>query len=146
MQQYPPLGTALAHRVHRLQRLLRRHFLAKAAEHGFALTPEQYFLLDKLLRKDGQSQGSLADDALQDNPNLTRMLKDLEGRGLLARRRDPADGRVRRVHLTRAGAALHEDFTQRVVLPSRSELFDDLDPAQIAAAHAVFDALEAKLS
>jgi MarR family transcriptional regulator for hemolysin len=141
----PPLRSSLAYRTYRLQRLLRRQFLSLAEQAGFRLTPEQFFLLDKLVRLDGQTQTELADDALQDKPNLTRMVRELEQRGLLARRPDPEDGRKKRVHLTAAGAELYEAFHARVVIPGRVGLFTGLDPATLDAAHAVFDHLENQL-
>jgi len=139
------LDASLAYRIHRLQRLLRRHFLQAATARGFTLTPEQFFVLTKLTQRDGQSQSELADAALHDRPNLTRMLGDLEERGLIARRPDPSDARRRLVHLTAAGARLHAGFVAQVVLPARGDLFDGLDPDDLAAAHAVFDALERRL-
>lgn len=145
MPDSPYLRASIAYRIHRLQRLLRRHWLRVAEQGGFDLTPEQFFLLRKLHEADGQSQTELADEALQDRPNLTRMLRDLERRGLVARRTDPADGRRKLVHLTREGAALHEAFVASVVEPARGQLFGGLDPADVETVHTVFDTLEARL-
>ncbi|MEZ4317468.1 MAG: MarR family transcriptional regulator [Myxococcota bacterium] len=145
MSSSPFLHASLAFRIHRLQRLLRRQFLRKAEEAGMAMTPEQFFLLRKLVERDGQSQTELADDALQDRPNLTRMLRELDARGLIARREDPDDARRRLVHLTRAGQDLHDAFVARVVEPTRDSLFAGLDPGDVATVHAVFDALEARI-
>lgn len=41
-------------------------------------------------------------------PTITRMVRRMEGCGLLERRRDPRDARSSRVHLTEAGLALEE--------------------------------------
>ena len=142
----PPLHDSLAYRVYRLHRLLRRHFLAIGEQAGFRLTQEQSFVLDKLSRRDGLTQTELADDDLQDRANLTRMVRELEERGLLARRADPDDARKKRVHLTTEGAALMDAFHAQVVLPGRDELFSTLDPALVDAAHAVFDHLEQQLT
>ncbi|MFK7929724.1 MAG: MarR family winged helix-turn-helix transcriptional regulator [Myxococcota bacterium] len=128
-----------------MQRLLRRQFLAVAEAGGFQLTPEQFFVLDKLTRKDGQSQTELADDELQDRPNLTRMIRELEGRGLVVRRADSSDARKKRVYLTQDGTQLYETFFAEVVVPTRAAMFDDLPPADLAATHAVFDRLEQSL-
>lgn len=142
----PTLDSSLAFRIHRLHRLLRRHFLAMAEEAGFQLTPEQFFLLDKLSRKDGQSQTELTDESLQDRPNLTRMVRELEGRGLLMRRGDPEDGRLKRVYLTPEGATLYQRFHDGVVVPTREDLFGRMPPESLAAAHRVFDQLERSLT
>ncbi len=139
------LDPSVAFRIHRLQRLLRRHFLRASEAEGYDVTPEQFFLLSKLHEQDGQSQTELADDALQDRPNLTRMVRDLESKGWIARRSDPDDGRRRIVHLTRAGQELHDGFVANVILPARSGLFAGLSDADVEATHRVFDHLESQL-
>jgi len=142
---FPPLDVSLAYRVHRLQRLLRRQFLAEGTAAGFALTPEQFFVLDKLVRRDAVPQRALADEALQDRANLTRMLRDLEGRGLVTRAPDPHDARRRLVRLTDEGRTTHARFVDDVVRPVRAQLFAPLTDDDVAAVHRVFDALEAQL-
>lgn len=146
MTDSPYLRQSLAYRIHRLQRLLRRHFLRAAEAQGFSMTPEQFFILRKLTEQDGQAQSELADEALQDRPNLTRMLRELEDRGWIARRGDPEDGRRKLVHLTREGQRLHDAFVEQVVEPARAELFDGLPDPTIAATHQVFDHLEGLLA
>ncbi|MCB9676347.1 MAG: MarR family transcriptional regulator [Alphaproteobacteria bacterium] len=145
MSTPPHLQASLAFRIHRLQRLLRRSFLSLAESAGFAMTPEQFFLLTKLVERDGQSQTELTDASLQDRPNLTRMLGDLEQRGWIARRPDPDDGRVRIVHLTREGQAMHDRFMAEVVVPERERLFGDLSREAIDGVLEVFTRLESRL-
>ncbi len=143
--QPPRLDTSLAFRIHRASRLLRQHFLSLASEAGVELTPEQFFVLNKLRRRDGRSQVELADPALGDRPNVTRIVALLQRRELVERRADPQDGRIRRVFLTEAGAALHDRFVEVAVLPARGDLFGELDSEQNLLLHWFFDDLEARL-
>ena len=141
----PTLEESLAFRIYRTQRLLRQNFLASGEAAGFDLTPEQFFLLNKLRRDDGQPQGALVDPALGDRPNLTRIVAGLERRGLVQRSADPTDRRVRRVHLTEEGAALHDAFVAAVVWPVRDALFGDLTPQTTDAVHTFLTLLEHRL-
>lgn len=145
MKPPPPLDVSPAFRIYRLSRLLRRHFLAIGEAAGIPLTQEQFFVLDKLYRRDGRTQTELADVDLQDRANLTRMIRELEQRGLIARRPDPDDARRKRVHLTEKGRATYERFYTEVALPARAHLFADLSEDQLQSLHAVFDQLEAAL-
>ena len=76
---------------------------------------------------------------------MTLLVKRLEGRGWVARRRDPADGRVVLVSLTDAGAAALEDVraAYRTVLRDHLAAMTD---EQIAALLTATEALETLLS
>ena len=72
----------------------------------------------------GAGVGELRDRLGLDSGYLSRLLRGLEERGLVAVVPDPADGRRRRATLTRTGRALHtrlerrsEDLAQRLVAP-----------------------------
>ena len=74
---------------------------------ALGLTYPQYLVLVALWAKDDRTVGSLAETLLLETSTVTPLLKRLEGMGLLARSRDPADERQVRVRLTKKGAALH---------------------------------------
>jgi DNA-binding MarR family transcriptional regulator len=87
----------------------------------------------------------LADLEGHAQPTMTLLVKRLEERGWVARRRDPADGRVVLVSLTDAGTAALEDVraAYRTVLRDRLAAMSD---AQIAALLTATEALETLLS
>jgi DNA-binding MarR family transcriptional regulator len=86
----------------------------------------------------------LADLEGHAQPTMTLLVKRLEERGWVARRRDPADGRVVLVSLTDAGTAALEDVraAYRTVLRDRLAAMSD---AQIAALLTATEALETLL-
>ena len=132
---------SIAYRIYRSARLLRRNLLAFGATRGIDLTPEQWFVLNKLSWRDGQSQVSLGDDFFADRANMTRILATLEKRGLVRREPDPDDGRRMRVFLTEEGRDVHDRFAAD--LPAeRARLFEGMSEADIAAAQRVLDQLE----
>lgn len=85
-------------------RLLRRAFDARMRELG--VTGPQARLLLVLGLHEGQNQGFYAEQLDVEAITLCRMLDRMEEAGLIERRRDPADRRAWRVHLTRSGQDL----------------------------------------
>jgi DNA-binding MarR family transcriptional regulator len=98
-------------------RLLRRAFDARVRQLG--MTSSQARLLLMLDHAEGENQGFYADRLEVEPISLCRLIDRMEEAGLLERRRDPADRRAWRVHLTersrrvidevRAGLAGMED-------------------------------------
>lgn len=91
-------------RVTRLARHLDRERRAAFAEHGL----EAYeFDVLSALRRSGRpyelTPGQLVRQTLVGSGTTTNRLDRLESRGLIGRRPDPEDGRVRRVRLTDRG-------------------------------------------
>ena len=74
------------------------------------LTPTQFMLLGSAGWLDQQSvaptQQEVAEHAGADRMMTSKILRDLDERGLLTRRADPGDGRVLRVQLTPEGREL----------------------------------------
>ncbi|QDX24852.1 MarR family transcriptional regulator [Sphingomonas suaedae] len=95
-----PLGFLVAD----LARLLRRDFDLRAREIG--VTNAQWRTLKTLARHEGSNQGALAELLEVEPITLARMLDRLEDAGLVERRRDPADRRAWRIHLTDAAQPL----------------------------------------
>ena len=79
------------------------------------LTPTQFMLLASAGWLDRQSvaptQQEVAEHAGADRMMTSKVLRDLDERGLLTRQPDPDDGRVLRIHLTPAG----RDLTKKAI-------------------------------
>lgn len=90
-------------RIHRIGRLLRHQAASFFKSRKIDLTPEQWRLLLKLAEKNGQTQTSLADPALNDHPNITRILDGLCKRNLVERTENPGDRRSALIRLTEEG-------------------------------------------
>jgi DNA-binding MarR family transcriptional regulator len=87
--------------IHRVYQASRNEMYRVFREHGEDVTPEQWAVLIRLWERDGLTQAELSEATFRDAPTMSRILAVMEGRGLLERRPDPDDGRVRRVFLTR---------------------------------------------
>ena len=93
----------------------RPRLSAVAAE--FELSPPQAMALLRLDPGEGMPMRRLACALHCDTSNVTGIVDRLEDRGLVERRADPADRRVKRLVLTPEGAALHEALRTRLVQP-----------------------------
>ena len=82
----------------------RGHVGALLAEHGLHVGQEM--VLVELWHDDGLRGGELALRLGVEPPTVTKMLRRLEGCGLIERRPDPTDARSFRVYLTESGRAL----------------------------------------
>jgi len=94
-------------RLHRLADRLRDELVAVYAQHG--LGEGEFDVLASLRRAGAPYElpaGELAEHTMVTTGGMTKRLDRLEAAGLVARRTDASDGRVRRVSLTPAGLAL----------------------------------------
>ncbi len=72
------------------------------------LTYPQYLVMMVLWERDDQSVSDIAERLLLPPHALSPLLDRMSRSGILTRQRDPHDGRVVRVRLTRAGTRLHD--------------------------------------
>lgn len=126
------VDNAIGFWIHRVYQASRNEMFRTFREHGEEITPEQWAVLIRLWEADGVTQGELSEATFRDPPTMSRIVVGMEARGLLARRADPADGRVRRVYLTREGRAL-----RRKLVPLVEQLVErmvaGIDDAALAA-------------
>ena len=66
---------------------------------SLSFTPTQWRVMASLWNEDGQTQKDISQKTTIDPATLTVMLKRMEERGLVTRRRDPANNRLQRVYL-----------------------------------------------
>ncbi|MEU4164634.1 MarR family transcriptional regulator [Actinoplanes sp. NPDC026670] len=97
--------------------------------HGLAMWA--YAVLLNLDDEPVRTQSALADAIGADKTRIIRILDDLTARGLIERRPDPADRRVRLLSITAAGRRLR-DTTQAAIQTAENDLLDRLTPAERA--------------
>lgn len=89
-------------------RLMRRAFDDGVRSVG--VTGPQARLLLYMARVEGENQGHYADQLDVEPITLCRMVDRMEEAGLLERRRDPADRRAWRIHLTERSRSIHAEL------------------------------------
>ncbi len=89
-------------------RLLRRRFDERARSSGASVA--QWRALKILSRHPGMNQGQLADQLEVEPITACRMVDRLEEAGFVERRRDPADRRAWRIHVTDKASPVLEEL------------------------------------
>lgn len=93
--------------LHDVARTLRTRFDQKArASHS--MTRAQWIILSRLERQPGMSQNEMAAICEVEPITVARLVDRLEARGLVERRSDPTDRRIRRLHLLPAAKPILE--------------------------------------
>jgi DNA-binding MarR family transcriptional regulator len=111
---------------------LGAHAAARFAERisGLDLTPAQAGLLRLIDRGPGQSQQAVA-AALRIPPSrLVPLVDGLEARGLIERRRNPADRRNHALYLTEQGARFMKDELRRAGTAHEDDICAGLSDAE----------------
>lgn len=96
--------------IDKISSLMRRQYSEMLRE--LDLHVGQDNLLCKLWREDGITQMQLTEYLNCEPPTVTNMVKTLENKGFVYRKRDAVDGRVSRVYLTEKGLAVREPIEQ----------------------------------
>jgi len=121
--------------LHDVARLIRTRFDQRAR--AFGMTRAQWVILARLSRQPGLSQNELATICEVEPISVGRLVDRLEARGMVERRPDPTDRRVKRLHLlpaaepvlvqiTRSREYLDAEITDGLYGPAREALVDAL--------------------
>jgi DNA-binding MarR family transcriptional regulator len=138
----PIMPDSLGFLLNDIARLMRKRFDVRARRIG--VTRAQWHTLSILKRNEGCNQGMLADLLEVEPITVGRMIDRLEEAGLVERRRDPADRRVWRIHLTeKAQPVLIElrDIADTMI----DEVMEGVDPDDRIRMHAALKALRTNL-
>ncbi len=138
----PIMPDSLGFLLNDIARLMRKRFDIRARRIG--VTRAQWHTLSILKRNEGCNQGMLADLLEVEPITVGRMIDRLEDAGLVERRRDPADRRVWRIHLT--------EKAQPVLIELRAiadtmidEVMDGVEPDDRIRMHTALKALRTNL-
>ncbi|HEX6447246.1 MAG TPA: MarR family transcriptional regulator [Streptosporangiales bacterium] len=102
--------TSAAERIHdllmELVRVVGMHQLDRAVP-GHAVSLAQVFALHELDSGTSMSQRDLAERLRLEKSTVSRLVADLERKGLVERERDPENRRLYRLRISSAGRAVH---------------------------------------
>lgn len=82
--------------------------MVTAVERETGVAGLKWFILTRLAREDGRSQGEVSRYYEMDPSRVTRTAQVMEGEGWIRRERDPDDNRVVRMYLTSEGRRVLE--------------------------------------
>ena len=128
--------------VHDVSRL-RRNVVDRALK-PLGVTRSQWWVLAFLSRQDGMPQVALADQLDLGKVALGGLIDRLETSGLVERRPDKVDRRVKRVFLTPVGSGLIEEIRQSVA-EAESEISQGIATADLDATVRALRGMKANL-
>jgi DNA-binding MarR family transcriptional regulator len=100
------------------------------------LRPPHFGLMTMIDAEPGRTQQQLVSSSMIDASSMVAILDDLEERGLVERRRNPADRRKHAVHLTRRGAGTLAR-ARKIAIEVADEALAPLDAAEQATLRAL---------
>jgi DNA-binding MarR family transcriptional regulator len=106
MIMQPSLDRDLVVLLADVARLMRTRIDQWARAKAQGMTRAQWIILARLEKTPGTSQNELASIIEVEPITIARLVHRLEARGLVERRRDPKDRRIRRLHLTEQATPL----------------------------------------
>jgi MarR family transcriptional regulator, transcriptional regulator for hemolysin len=95
--------------LHDVARMMRTRFDQRARARG--MTRAQWVILARLSRQPGISQNEMAAVCEVEPITVGRLIDRLEARGMVERRADPTDRRIRRLHLLPAAQPILDEIT-----------------------------------
>ena len=116
---FSPMKPELLVELYDVARLMRTRFDRWARDYG--LTRAQGIILARLSRQPGMTQNEMAGLCEVEPITIGRLVDRLEARGLLERRLDPADRRIRRLHLLPAAEPI-----LKAIQSYKAELFHEV--------------------
>lgn len=142
----PTLDGQLCFALYRASRSMTRAYQPLLEPLG--LTYPQYLVMLALWQEDGVPVRRLGEQLELDSATLTPLLKRLEQRALIERRRCTVDERLVRIHLSEAGLALRErarSIPRAVAGRAGFEVSDEASLANLRALKAELERLVAHL-
>lgn len=136
---------SLAFIIHRTARRLRVDLGEAIRAAGVDLSPEHWFILNRLWHQNGCAQATLVMDGLEDRANLSRQLAMLQHAGLVKRVPDARDKRRQLVFLTAKGVKVH-DAVAALAQQQEERVLAGMGDTPLNAALKVLAHMEANLS
>lgn len=101
--------------ISRTQSKLKKRFIQRLRP--YAITPEQWVLFARLSKAEGISLTDLSKISIRDKPYTTRLIENLEEKGIIRREECQTDKRSSLIFLTKQGDELRQE-----ILPIVDEL------------------------
>jgi DNA-binding MarR family transcriptional regulator len=122
----------------------RLYLFDRFSKSGIDITPDMYLVLRCLWENDRQTQQQLADEIYKGKASLTKLITNLESRGLIQRKTHNTDRRNKLVYLTAEGKKL-----KRKVFPIAMDLIEqaesEFSDKEIKLLQAMLDKIYQKL-
>lgn len=141
--KHEPISSEFLESLTKVSRKIRTAFNQQVTAHG--LTYPRARTLLRLSKKQNMTQSELACELELEQATMVRLLDRMEENGLIERRADANDRRVKLIVLTPYGqeqAALVQSIGEGL----RMQVFADIDPEELRASIALFERISANVA
>ena len=134
------LETIVFYAMDRAIRSYRQYAQQQLKKNGFAITIDQWLVINCLIENPDVTQVELSERVFKDNASVTRILGLLVKAKFVKRRVSKSDRRRFELTVTELGHQTIEAVDQ-LVIRNRAYALDGIDPQEIAIAHKVMLAI-----
>ena len=100
MDKFDLLQSRIGMKLVRVGKMIRAIANQKFSKANFPITPEQFTVLTAILDHDGLYQRQIGALTLKDRPNITRIIKILEEKGLVTKTSDINKRKIFKINIT----------------------------------------------
>ncbi len=114
-------------------------------EHDFEITPEQFIILDTIVRNEKIYQRQLGEILGKDRANVTRIINILENKDLVKKIIDSNGRKINRIIISEKGKNLRNKILP-VISKIRESYLNDIEIEEIATCKAILEKIKNNIS
>ena len=109
--------------------------------HGFEITPEQFIILDTIVKNNQIYQRQIGELIGKDRANVNRLINILEKQGLLERTIDSNGRQINRIAITQKGRVLRDKILP-IITEIRASYLNDIDYNELLKCHEILNKIK----
>lgn len=109
--------------------------------HGFEITPEQFIILDTIVKNNQIYQRQIGELIGKDRANVNRLINILEKQGLLERTVDSNGRQINRIVITQKGRVLRDKILP-IITEIRASYLNDIDYNELLKCHEILNKIK----
>ncbi len=109
--------------------------------HGFEITPEQFIILDTIVKNNQIYQRQIGELIGKDRANVNRLINILEKQGLLERTVDSNGRQINRIVITQKGRVLRDKILP-IITEIRASYLNDIDYEELLKCHQILNKIK----
>lgn len=138
------LDTSIGFLTITANRMMSSYFRRKMQERGIDLTAEQWGVLAMLWNKSVMAQDEIARLACVEKSSMSRVLDGMERKGLVLRKRDPADAR-RKILAASEATKKHKELCREIADGTMGKIVEGISEEDLDTTIAVLQRLKINL-
>lgn len=113
--------------------------------HGFEITPEQFIILDTIVKNNQIYQRQIGELIGKDRANVNRLINILEKQGLLERTVDSNGRQINRIVITQKGRVLRDKILP-IITEIRASYLNNIDYEELLKCHQILNKIKENIA